>query len=749
MSSPPISAFVSYAKADQAKAQEIADALEERGFRCWIAPRDVRPGRAYGDEIIRGIEAARAFILVLSSASNESGFVSREIERAVSKNKHVFTVRIEDVLPSPGLELFISSTQWIDAYSGRLGPHIDRLATFLTEDEAPGSASAAPRAAPKPPPRRPLWRSPLVLGAVAAALLAISGLLAIFFIPARDETDYAVLARSCERLSGEAAIAACDRVIKSRKIAGPQLGAMFAMRGFHRQEKFDLDGALSDYREALRLDPSIASVFNNRGNIYRDAGDFDKALSDYEQALALDPRGPDALASRGWILQQKGDLDGAKRDYEQALSAGPSPAVKEKLEHALAEIDPGYREKQALLKEGFFGPDTRRKLADFDGAEKDRLFAAYGFVGVLADERGDALCNATLIGENLILTSNYCFAGREPQRLSFRVLAPDGRQFEADLTGAETGSPVRGVSGDQRVAVAKLATPLGKELGWVKTVGGNPEVGDRLDIVAIDIRPDQGDGTSVLVSGAATGDTNCVVLARQTATDVFAHRCISPIGSGGAPIFQAKTGDLLGIVGETDTQNGVALAYRADAAPALIREAGDAPAKANDLIGTWRGLGHQTGGGEARSYPVVMRISPGGGDIDYPSLRCGGSLTQLSANGDVAQFRERIAYGNCIDGGTIDVTLSEGKLDWKWSGVGETVVVAELEPPCTVVDPTGTPLNVRDSPNGKVTGTLANGLPVAIIESRTAANGKDWVRVMDPQTEKPIGWVFREFVSCS
>lgn len=98
MSVSPISAFISYAKADQAKAQEIADSLEQRGIKCWIAPRDVRPGRTYGDEIIRGIEGARALILVLSSASNESGFVSREIERAVSKNKPIFTVRIEDVL---------------------------------------------------------------------------------------------------------------------------------------------------------------------------------------------------------------------------------------------------------------------------------------------------------------------------------------------------------------------------------------------------------------------------------------------------------------------------------------------------------------------------------------------------------------------------------------------------------------------------------------------------------------------------
>lgn len=67
---------------------------------------------------------------------------------------------------------------------------------------------------------------------------------------------------------------------------------------------------------------------------------------------------------------------------------------------------------------------------------------------------------------------------------------------------------------------------------------------------------------------------------------------------------------------------------------------------------------------------------------------------------------------------------------------------------CKVTDPTGTPLNVRESPNGKIVGTLANGSLVAIAASQTAANGKPWVKIVDHTTKKPIGWVFREFVSC-
>jgi hypothetical protein len=56
------------------------------------------------------------------------------VERAVSKRKPVFPIRIEEIVPSPSLELFVSATHWIDAWSGRLVDHVDRLARDLADD---------------------------------------------------------------------------------------------------------------------------------------------------------------------------------------------------------------------------------------------------------------------------------------------------------------------------------------------------------------------------------------------------------------------------------------------------------------------------------------------------------------------------------------------------------------------------------------------------------------------------------------
>ena len=124
-------AFISHASKDKEIAKKICDMLENRGIECWLAPRDIIPGRDYGEEIIRGIEETAATVLLMSENANDSTFVKKEIERAISKAKPVLPVRIRDVSPSPGLELFVSSAHWIDAWQSPIDNKIDQLANSI------------------------------------------------------------------------------------------------------------------------------------------------------------------------------------------------------------------------------------------------------------------------------------------------------------------------------------------------------------------------------------------------------------------------------------------------------------------------------------------------------------------------------------------------------------------------------------------------------------------------------------------
>jgi hypothetical protein len=67
---------------------------------------------------------------------------------------------------------------------------------------------------------------------------------------------------------------------------------------------------------------------------------------------------------------------------------------------------------------------------------------------------------------------------------------------------------------------------------------------------------------------------------------------------------------------------------------------------------------------------------------------------------------------------------------------------------CRVMDPTGTPLNVRDSPNGVVVGQIRNGTLVTRVRSSEDERGRPWSYIVDRSSGEPLGWVFREFIAC-
>ena len=119
--------FISHAASNKVVADAMLEKLEEAGIRCWIAPRDIRPGDSWGGAIVRAIEASQILIVILSQKSNASHQVLREVERAVQKDVVLLPFRIEEVVPSEDLEYFLSTTHWQDAFAGDFERHLDDL----------------------------------------------------------------------------------------------------------------------------------------------------------------------------------------------------------------------------------------------------------------------------------------------------------------------------------------------------------------------------------------------------------------------------------------------------------------------------------------------------------------------------------------------------------------------------------------------------------------------------------------------
>jgi len=133
--------FVSYASADAAVANAIVETLERRGLRCWIAPRDVKPGGQYADAIVGAINDAMAVVLVLSSSAVASSHVSREVERAASKHKPIIAFRIDVASLSRSLEYFLGESQWIDVPAQGMPAALAKLETAIGQESSRGNAA--------------------------------------------------------------------------------------------------------------------------------------------------------------------------------------------------------------------------------------------------------------------------------------------------------------------------------------------------------------------------------------------------------------------------------------------------------------------------------------------------------------------------------------------------------------------------------------------------------------------------------
>ncbi|MEY2563305.1 MAG: hypothetical protein QOH88_1498 [Verrucomicrobiota bacterium] len=168
----PYDAFISYCSEDKKVADAVCGTLEARKIRCWIAPRDVGPGRTWGAAIVEAIGDSAVMVVIFSKHSNGSPQVMREIERAVNKGVAIIPFRVENVVPSKDLEYFISSCHWLDAMNPPLEQHIGELAEAILslQRRGPSVVVGAPSVEKKPvKSRTPLW-----IGLGLAAVLALA-----------------------------------------------------------------------------------------------------------------------------------------------------------------------------------------------------------------------------------------------------------------------------------------------------------------------------------------------------------------------------------------------------------------------------------------------------------------------------------------------------------------------------------------------------------------------------------------------
>ena len=161
--------------------------------------------------------------------------------------------------------------------------------------------------------------------------------------------------RQCLADTSPAAIGACTAII----FLDPHNDGAFVNRGIAYRRVGDLERAISDYDEAIRLNPRAADAFNNRGNAFRTRDEIERAMRDYDEAIRLNPHYAHAYNNRGIIFLEMGEVDRAIADFDRAIgeeasyanafrNRGLARAQQRSFDLAIADFDDAFRLNPAI-----------------------------------------------------------------------------------------------------------------------------------------------------------------------------------------------------------------------------------------------------------------------------------------------------------------------------------------------------------------------------------------------------------------
>ncbi|MBE6734650.1 MAG: TIR domain-containing protein [Ruminococcaceae bacterium] len=128
--------FISYSTKDADIANQLRHILETNGIPCWMAPKSIPAGSDYGTEIPKAIKNCKVFLLLLSSSSQTSEWVPKEVGLAIGKGKVVIPFQIDNAAISDAFDFYLTNSQRIDAYNRTAEAYrelIERLMQLLTE----------------------------------------------------------------------------------------------------------------------------------------------------------------------------------------------------------------------------------------------------------------------------------------------------------------------------------------------------------------------------------------------------------------------------------------------------------------------------------------------------------------------------------------------------------------------------------------------------------------------------------------
>jgi tetratricopeptide (TPR) repeat protein/S1-C subfamily serine protease len=189
-----------------------------------------------------------------------------------------------------------------------------------------------------------------------------------------EKKDFALMNQKAAILKNtkqySAAILIYDEIIRNQ----PQSYA-YSNRGFIRDLLGDRQEAITDFDQAIRINPTHVGAYNNRGIAKFRSGNSQAAIADYDRAIALNPKYIESYNNRGLAKSALGNKQGAIIDFDMSIAINP-------------EIAKSYSNRGNVK---FYSGNKQEAIIDFNRAISldSKCIECYTNRGVAKSELGD------------------------------------------------------------------------------------------------------------------------------------------------------------------------------------------------------------------------------------------------------------------------------------------------------------------------------------------------------------------------
>lgn len=119
--------FISYTTNDKAVADSLVAYLEGLGYNCFIAPRDIDPGKAYAANLMTAISNCKLVVLIASASINNSEHCLNEVDVVTERKKPILPIFIEEFSLNDDYRYYLGRKQQIFAYPEKFEKYFSKI----------------------------------------------------------------------------------------------------------------------------------------------------------------------------------------------------------------------------------------------------------------------------------------------------------------------------------------------------------------------------------------------------------------------------------------------------------------------------------------------------------------------------------------------------------------------------------------------------------------------------------------------